>query len=147
VASPTSTRFALAVHVLALLGGGGDAPLRSDELAASAGASAEHVRRILAPLRAAGLVVSRPGPCGGWRLARDPCAITLADVRHAVQGGADPVFGLPEPGGGCTVGARIREALVDVEARCARAVEQELATMTVAALAARTDAGLLRHAS
>jgi Rrf2 family protein len=43
------------------------------------------VRRVLGSLREAGLLVSESGHAGGWRLARAPQEITLADVYLALD--------------------------------------------------------------
>src|SRR5439155_1533074 len=83
---PTNTQFSLAVHVLTLLGSQSPALVSSDFLSASANTSPEHVRRVLAPLRRAGLVRSRPGPSGGWQLAGAGCETTLGDIRRGVRG-------------------------------------------------------------
>lgn len=129
MARPTNTQFALGVHMLTLLGGAA-APMSSEVLAASAGSNPVHARRVLARLRAAGLVDSRPGVGGGWQLAADPATITLADVWRAVQRD-DPLLGLHDANPNCTVGQRIQDALVDVNRRAATAVEAELELTTI----------------
>src|SRR5690606_27695475 len=79
MARSTNTRFAVAVHVLTYLAGvAGERPVSSDELAASANVNPVHVRRVLGPLRAAGMVRSRPGVNGGWELGHPAADITLA---------------------------------------------------------------------
>ena len=52
------------------------------------------LQAILADLRRAGVVVSMRGQAGGWRLARDPEEITVADVFRAVDGPLVSVYGL-----------------------------------------------------
>jgi Rrf2 family protein len=52
------------------------------------------LQAILADLRRAGVVVSLRGQSGGWRLARDPEAVTVADVIRAVDGPLVSVYGL-----------------------------------------------------
>jgi len=44
------------------------------------------VRRLLAVLRAEGIVESRSGPKGGWAIARDPATITLGRVSRVLAG-------------------------------------------------------------
>lgn len=44
------------------------------------------LQAILADLRRAGIVMSQRGQAGGWRLARDPDTVTVADVIRAVDG-------------------------------------------------------------
>ena len=145
VARPTNTQFALAVHMLTLLGGSPDEILSSEVLASSAGSNPVHVRRVLAHLRGAGLVASRPGVGGGWQLVGDPSNITLADVWRAVQGD-DPVLGLHGANPACTVGRRIQDALVGIDRRAAHAVEAELEQTTVCQLVRETEAGELQRA-
>jgi Rrf2 family protein len=41
---------------------------------------------ILADLRRAGIVASQRGQAGGWRLARKPADVTMADIFRAVDG-------------------------------------------------------------
>ena len=53
---------------------------------------------ILADLRRAGVVASQRGAEGGYRLARDPDAITIADVIRALDGPARRGAGLPARG-------------------------------------------------
>jgi Rrf2 family protein len=52
------------------------------------------LQAILADLRRAGIVVSLRGQAGGWRLARDPGEVTVADVIRAVDGPLVSVYGL-----------------------------------------------------
>lgn len=140
VAQPTNTRFALAVHVLTLLSAAGDgapcARLSSEALAGSAGSNPVHVRRLLGRLRAAGLVESRPGPSGGWLLAADPSATTLADVWAAVHGD-DPVLGLHSAAPDCTAGQAIQAQLLAIDRAAAAALTTELARTTLTDLVTR----------
>jgi Rrf2 family protein len=137
---PTNTQFALGVHLLTLLAGSAPALLRSDEMAASAGSNPVHVRRVLGGLRAAGLVTSRPGVGGGWQLAADPATTTLADVWRVVHGD-DAVLGLHGAHPDCSVGQSIQRLLAGVDRRAARAIEDELAQTTIAALVAQAADG------
>jgi Rrf2 family protein len=52
------------------------------------------LQAILADLRRAGLVLSQRGQAGGWRMARDPGVVTVADVIRAVDGPLVSVYGL-----------------------------------------------------
>lgn len=52
------------------------------------------LQAILADLRRAGVVLSLRGQSGGWKLARDPGEITVADVIRAVDGPLVSVYGL-----------------------------------------------------
>ena len=52
------------------------------------------LQAILADLRRADIVVSQRGQAGGWRFARKPETITVADVVRAVDGPLVSVYGL-----------------------------------------------------
>jgi Rrf2 family protein len=137
---PTNTQFALAVHALTLLGGAQPGEVLSSEvLSGSIGASPVHVRRVLGRLRAAGLVLSRPGARGGWQLAEASQQVNLAQVWRAVQG-EDQVLGLHGPNPDCTVGRRIQTELVAIDRRAARAIEDELKATTLSTLVRQTAA-------
>lgn len=130
----TNTQFALAAHALTLLAAFPERQT-SEFLAGSAGSNPVHMRRVLGRLRAAGLVVSRPGARGGWQLARSPREIALDEVWRAVYG-VGGVLGLHEAAPDCTDGQRIQRSLAEIDRRAAHAIEAELATTTLADLAA-----------
>jgi Rrf2 family protein len=52
------------------------------------------LQAILADLRRADIVTSQRGQAGGWRLARDPDTVSVADVIRAVDGPLVRVYGL-----------------------------------------------------
>ena len=52
------------------------------------------LQAILADLRKAGIVISQRGQSGGWRLARTPDTVSVADVIRAVDGPLVSVYGL-----------------------------------------------------
>lgn len=56
------------------------------DLAVLAGIESPTAAKVLKTLAQAGLVASRRGAAGGYRLARDPAAITMADVVAAMEG-------------------------------------------------------------
>jgi DNA-binding IscR family transcriptional regulator len=140
MSGPANTQFALGVHMATLLAALHEAPQTSELLASSAGSNPVHVRRVLGRLRDAGLVVSRPGPRGGWQLAVDPDSTTLADIWRAVHGG-DGILGVHEASPACTVGRRIQDSLTEIDRSALRAVERDLAGTTLGDLArgARAD--------
>ena len=57
------------------------------EVAAAEGLPPQYCEKIFADLRRAGLVESTRGAAGGFRLARDPGAISLKEVIDATAGG------------------------------------------------------------
>ena len=127
----TNTQFAVAVHVLTFLAGAADGrPVSSDLLSTSTNTNPVYVRRVLGPLRDAGLVRSRPGVHGGWELATDPRGLTLAQVWRLLQG-TDPVLGLHGPDPACPVGRTVQESLTALDREVAAAVGRELERTTV----------------
>jgi Rrf2 family protein len=61
-------------------------PQTAESLAGEQGLPPRFLGAILADLRRAGIVASQRGAEGGYRLARDPGAITIADVIRALDG-------------------------------------------------------------
>ncbi|MCW2757288.1 MAG: putative Rrf2 family transcriptional regulator [Nocardioidaceae bacterium] len=128
---PTNTQFSVAVHVLTYLAGAGvDRPVSSDELAESTNVNPVHIRRLLGPLRDAGVLRSRPGAHGGWELRRPPSDIRLDEIWDLLQGD-DPVLGLHGPSPDCPVGRAIQVELVDLDQQVAAAVRRSLAGRSV----------------
>jgi Rrf2 family protein len=130
VPRPANTQFAVACHVLTLLGGLPEARMSSEEMADSVGANPVYLRRVLGHLRRAGLVDSRPGVGGGWELCRAPEAITLGDAWRAIHGD-EPLLGLHEVNPRCPVGRQVAVTLSELDRRAAHAVEAELDRTTV----------------
>ena len=80
-----NSRLSLALHSLGHMASEPDRFRTSAEIAAHAETNPVVVRRVLGPLRAAGLLTSEKGHAGGWKLARAPSAITLADIYLALD--------------------------------------------------------------
>lgn len=128
----TSSRFAFAVHVLALLAQQEGVPLSSEIIAGSVNTNPALIRRLLTMLAQAGLTTSQLGAGGGALLARAPEDITLLEVYRAVE---DPqLFGLhrEEPNPACMVGRNIQQVLRGIMDDAQRAMEASLAARTVA---------------
>jgi len=145
---PTNSRFAVAVHLLTLSvlanGGGGDRVLTSEAMALQVGTNPVVLRRILGRLREAGVVASRSGPGGGWRLTQPPEAITLLDIYRAV--GAGPMLAPRAAVTGCPIGHQMPRVLQRVFANAEAALERELATVTLAEVLADVRAGCRSNA-
>ncbi|MEL7211594.1 MAG: Rrf2 family transcriptional regulator [Pseudomonadota bacterium] len=80
-----NSRLSLALHTLSHMAGDPARTQTSADIAAHAGTNPVVVRRVLGRLREAGLLSSEKGHAGGWRLAREPQNITLADVYLALD--------------------------------------------------------------
>lgn len=136
----TNSRFAVAIHILTLLAGRHPEALTSSFMANSVTTNPVVLRRLLGDLRRAGLVASRPGNSGGWRLCRQPEQITLLDCYLAVREGA--LFGLPvqKPNPHCKVGKTITQALCALFQEAEQALEARLAQTNLAQVVARVGA-------
>ena len=132
---PTSTRFAVAVHTLAAIAVSGGRPMRSEDLAYSANTSPVVIRGLLSRLNQAKLTTSRLGAGGGALLAKPAGKIRLLDVYRAVE---DPeLFSTHRspPCETCAVGGNILAAMQPSLDRARRALEAELAKVSVADIA------------
>lgn len=114
-----NSRLSLALHTLSHMAGDPDRVRTSADIAEHAGTNPVVVRRVLGKLREGGLLTSEKGHAGGWKLARAPQAITLADVYLAL--GEQLVAGDSEdaPPSFCSVEtglqARVAVVLAEVE--------------------------------
>lgn len=128
-----ATRFAIAVHVLSLIGIDGESENTSDWLAGSIGVNPVIVRNITGMLRRAGLVTTRQG-IAGTHLAKPLTAITLLDVYQAVRAVEDgALFAIHDnPNPNCIVGANIQATLEDVFTEAQQAMEAKLAQTSLA---------------
>lgn len=128
----TSSRFAFAVHVLALLSLQEGAPLSSDMIAGSVNTNPALVRRLLSMLSEAGLTTSQLGAGGGALLARAPCDITLLEIYRAVDDAQLFALHREEPNPACMVGRNIQVVLRGIIDDAQRAMESSLAARTLA---------------
>ena len=76
--------FNLAVHALVCLSHSGRS-LSSEALAENICTNSTRVRRVMAGLKKAGMVETREGSGGGYRLCADPAALSLRQVAEAVN--------------------------------------------------------------
>ena len=143
---PSSSRFAVALHVLTLLETEGGRPVTSEYIASSVNTNPGFIRRILSMLARAGLVRSQLGAGGGALLAKPASRIRLLDVYGAVE--SDELLALHHapPNPRCPVGGRIQASLQAVFGRAEGALKQELTEVTVADLVASVG-GATRRAS
>ena len=75
-----------ATLVMTVLAAAPDAVLSAAELAERAGIELPTAAKVLKPLAQAGLVEGFRGANGGYRLARDPHEVSLADIVEAMEG-------------------------------------------------------------
>lgn len=132
-----------ALHTLLNLDMIGGGPVGSGQLAEAHGLPAPYLIKQLQQLVRAGLLLSVPGPHGGFRLARPLGEITLLDVVEAIEGDAHLFHCTeirccgkigelsPPPDGPCPVKTAMRHA--------EEAFHQALAAQTVADIRVELD--------
>jgi Rrf2 family protein len=128
----TSCRFAMAVHVLAVLAYKEGDPVTSSCLAGSVNTNPVIIRRLLLTLKKAKLIETRKGAGAGSRLSRSPARINLAEIYRAVE--CHETFKSParKPDADCPVGNCIRKTLEKVFSSAETALERDLQKTTLA---------------
>lgn len=140
-----------AIHSVSMLAGLSEGGvLSAAALAEFHGVSASYLLKHLQALSGAGIVATVPGPKGGYRLAKEPAAISLLDIVLAVEGPA-PAFRCgeirqrgpnPLPGRYFNAPCGINSAMLKAE----KAYRAELAKVSMAdiaiGLAAVDDGGI-----
>lgn len=129
----TSSRFAVAVHILTLLAQS-DEPVPSSMIAGSVGTNPALIRRLIGVLTEAGFVTTTMGSTGGAVLARPASAITLLDVFRATETTALISLHQSAPNPACMVGREITGALQTVATRAQAAMDASLAAITIAGM-------------
>ena len=128
-----SSRFTMAIHMFACIDTFTDRKMTSDFMAASIGTNPVIVRKLLQQLKAAGLIeVSRGTWC--FTVTKPLDEITFLDVYKAVECTPDEqLFHFHEnPNPKCPVGKNIHHVLDDRLNQVQKAMEDKLATMTLA---------------
>jgi Rrf2 family protein len=133
---PTSTRFVVAVHTLALLAISDGRPVRSEDIASSANTNPSVIRALLSRLSDVGLTTGQLGTGGGALLARAPADIRLLDVYQAVEDSEIFAMHRSPPDPNCPIGGNIQDTLRPSLDQARAALERELASVTIAAVAA-----------
>ena len=127
----TNQQFAVSCHILAVLAAFPHDLVTSEVIAESVDTNPVVIRRVLALLRARGLVDSRSGANGGWRLAYEAEKLSLRDVYHAVSHEA-LLATHQHPNSNCPIGSNILSTLDEVFDNAEQALELALQKFTVA---------------
>lgn len=127
----TNQQFAVSIHILTLLSVMPDQPLTSKQIAESVNTNPVVIRRVMGQLRKQGLVESRTGASGGWKLSCVPEGIRLCSVYDAIN--RDPLLRMHlHPNADCPIGAHIQPALEKVFGQAEKAMRDSLSGSTVA---------------
>jgi len=132
--SVKSVQFAVAAHIMAVLGFDHGEEISSATLADSVNADPTFVRKSLSKLSKAGLVVTTRGKSGTCVLARPPRQITLLDIYRASA--APPAFAIHSypMEKRCPVSRNLKECMSGVLSQAQDSFERSLAKITVADL-------------
>ena len=127
-----SSRFAVAVHVLAVLDEFKDEHTTSEFIAGSVNTNPVVIRRILSSLSNAGLIHVQPG-VGGASLIKPLDQITLLAIYQAVSVvGEGELFSIHnQPNPACPVGGNIQFVLERMLGNVQRVMEKALAVITL----------------
>ena len=127
-----SSRFTIAIHVLALIMNFGESEkVTSDFIASSVNVNPVIIRRILIQLTKAGIITVKRGS-GGSSIAKPLDKITLLDVYNATDCVEGSLFHFHEsPNPLCPVGRNIHNILDEHLVAVQSAMEKELASVTL----------------
>ncbi len=130
-----STKGRYATRLLINLAGHpAGAVVRRQDLAEAEGISVDYVEQLLIKLKSAGFVRSHRGARGGYSMAADPQAITVADVLRVMEG---PFELVPCAGQDCSRQDRCRTRSIWREAT--GALVAVFSAHTIGAIAAGAD--------
>ncbi|PRC92301.1 Rrf2 family transcriptional regulator [Solimicrobium silvestre] len=129
---PTSTRFAVAIHILSNIAMHPGQAVRSEDIARSVNTNPTVVRRILSTLADVGLTHAQMGQGGGNLLAKPANKITLLDIYQAVEEPQFFALHRSKPNPACYIGHNITPVLEEEFDRITKALEHSLAKTTLA---------------
>ena len=127
-----SSRFAVGIHILALIVINKGGVSSSEFLAGSVNTNSAVIRKIMGMLKNAGLIKVRPGIAGA-ELTKDLSDITLLDVYKAVNVVQEKeLFSLHEnPNTDCLVGRNIQSTIEPLFTIAQTALEKALENVTI----------------
>ncbi|RAS74586.1 Rrf2 family transcriptional regulator [Priestia endophytica] len=127
-----SSRFAVGIHILALIEINKDGVSSSEFLAGSVNTNPVVIRRIIGMLKNAGLIEVRAGIAGA-QLAKNLSEITLLDVYKAVDVVHDKeLFSVHDnPNPSCPVGRNIQDTILPLFSTAQLALEKALGNVTI----------------
>ena len=128
----SNSRFAIAVHTLALMANYGSKPVKSEYIACLVKTNAVVIRRLMCELSRANLIESQSGASGGSWLKKGAKDISLWEIYQAVEMGE--VFSLHSPaeGANCQISCNIAEVLTEVQTKVDMAIETSLREISLA---------------
>jgi len=98
-----SARTQYAIRAMSCLATRHDRAATSAELAQAESIPPKYLEGIMSNLKARGLIESERGKNGGYRMAKDPAAITMLEIVEAIDGKIKPVTCV-DTAGACALG-------------------------------------------
>jgi len=129
--------FGLALQALVILSKENVQNCPSAELAVHLQSEPTLLRRILSILAKEGILETREGRDGGYRLRRDPQTLTLAEVYTVLQVSAPLFYGIKETTGSHTFGKEMNSIFCDLTMEMDRSLLEVLGRYTVGQIAER----------
>ncbi|RKP44787.1 Rrf2 family transcriptional regulator [Cohnella endophytica] len=129
--------FGLALQALVILSKDRVQTCPSAELATYMQSEATLLRRILAILAKGGILETREGRDGGYRLRKDPYSITLAEVFTVLQVGDPLCLGIKETTGTHAFGQNMQSIFCELTTEMDRSLLEVLGRYTVGQIAER----------
>lgn len=126
--------FAMSVHSLALLSQNKDG-FPSSYIAGSVNTNAVFLRRVLKKLVEVGLIETKEGREGGYRLTRPAEQITLAEIYESLELDKALALSTSDPNPACPVGAGITAVMEQISEEAHEAMMARLRNYTVAQVA------------
>ncbi|MDY3042701.1 Rrf2 family transcriptional regulator [Streptococcus pluranimalium] len=126
------TKFSVAIHILTMISESKET-LSSQALATSVGTNASYIRKVIALLKNADLLMSHQGK-SGYALTKAPAEISLLDIYYATQEVTQVKrFQLHQHANlECPVGKHIEGAINPVFQKAESQLEKELASQSLA---------------
>ena len=131
------SRLSSALHLLLHLMEHEEA-IPSERLASALSSNPVVVRRTMAGLRDAGLVISEKGHGGGWKISCDPNQTTLLNVYQALGSPTLFAMGNRSDQPTCHIEQAVNTALDEAFQKAESLITARLTTLTLAALVALT---------
>ncbi|WP_141432754.1 Rrf2 family transcriptional regulator [Bacillus sp. 03113] len=125
-----NSRFAVAIHILALIAANPFKQLTSEFIAGSVNTNPVVIRRLTSLLKKSGILTSRVG-VPGPTLKKAPSEISLMEIYKAVQNKEELFVIHEKPNPDCPVGRQIQSALDVTFLEVQKAMENELASKSL----------------
>ncbi len=127
-----NSEFTIAVHSLVFLAYLPERMASSDMIADNVGTHSVRVRKIMSGLRRSGLVDTREGSGGGYRLTADLQAVTLADIYQILaKGSFIPSWCSGDPGRDCVVASNMNDVMFGIFCSAEKHLEEYFSHITL----------------